>query len=117
MLPLLRRIFVWLRRPSYLLDESLSGSESIKYSCLVQIKNFKGFKIASLNINRLLTHIDELRLILSKSDIDVFAINETKIDNYSKISIPGYTVGIVIDLGMEFLFIFAKYTPFLNGRT
>lgn len=77
------------------LDESMADSEGIKYSCLDEIKILKGFKIASLNINSLLKHIDELRLILTKSEIDVFAINETKIDIYvtdNEINIPGYTV-------------------------
>ena len=40
-----------------------------------EIKNLKGFKIASLNIN------SELRFMLRNSEIDVFALNY-------KISIP-----------------------------
>jgi exonuclease III len=71
----------------------VSDSEGKKDSCLHKIKNLRGLKIASLNINSLLRHIDELRLMLSDSEIDVFAINESKIDNSvndSEISIPGY---------------------------
>jgi exonuclease III len=37
--------------------------------------------MASLNINSLLTHIDELRVFLSNNKLDVLAINETKLDD------------------------------------
>ena len=36
--------------------------------------------MASLNINSLLAHIDELRVFLSTSKIDILSINETKLD-------------------------------------
>ena len=55
--------------------------EGKKDSYLHKIKKLRGLKIASLNINSLLRHVDELRLMLSDSEIDVFAINESKIDN------------------------------------
>jgi exonuclease III len=61
----------------------------------IKLKKLRGLKIASLNINSLLRHVDELRLMLSDSEIDVFAINESKIDNsvkYSEISIPVYNM-------------------------
>ena len=35
---------------------------------------------ASLNINSLLAHIDELRVFMSKSKIELLSINETKLD-------------------------------------
>ena len=73
----------------------MPDSEGKKDSCLHKIKKLRGLKIASLNINSLLRHVDELRLILSDSEIDVFAINESKIDNSvkdSEISIPGYNM-------------------------
>ena len=34
--------------------------------------------MASLNINSLLAHIDELRVFMSTSKIDILSINETK---------------------------------------
>ena len=37
-------------------------------------------RIASLNINGLSTHVDELRVYLATNDIDILAINETKLD-------------------------------------
>ena len=73
----------------------MSDSEGKKDSCLHKFKNLRGLKIASLNINSLLRHVDELRLMLSDSEIDVFDINESKIDNTvkdSEISIPGYNM-------------------------
>ena len=39
-----------------------------------------GFKLASLNITSLVKHIDELRVFLTSSEIDVLAINETRLD-------------------------------------
>lgn len=54
-----------------------------------------GLVMASLNINSLLAHIDELRLFMETSTIDILAINETKIDPLIKnneISITGFDV-------------------------
>ena len=73
----------------------MSDSEGKKDSCLHKIKNLRGFKIAGLNINSLLRHVDELRLMLPNSKIDVFAVNESKIDSSitdNEISIPGYNM-------------------------
>ena len=39
-----------------------------------------GFVMACLNINGLLTHIDELRVFICDKHIDILAINETKLD-------------------------------------
>ena len=55
------------------------------------ITKLKGFKIASLNINSLLKHIDELRVLLAISSLDILAINESKIDD----SIPDNEINIV----------------------
>ena len=40
----------------------------------------RGFRMASLNINQLTTHIDELRILLANNDIDIISINETKLN-------------------------------------
>ena len=53
----------------------------------------RGFKIASLNINSLTKHIDELRIILDYNSIDILSLNETKLDESIKsceLHIPGY---------------------------
>ena len=52
-------------------------------------------KITIVNINSLLKHVDELRLMLPNSKIGVLAINESKIDSTvteSEISILGYNL-------------------------
>ena len=41
----------------------------------------RGFKIASLNIASLPKHIDELRIVMSNNEIDVLAINESRMDS------------------------------------
>ena len=43
----------------------------------------RGLVMASLNINSLLAHIDELRVFMSNSKIDILSINETKLDSIS----------------------------------
>ena len=50
-------------------------------------------RIASLNINGLSTHVDELRVYLATNDIDILAINETKLDESireGEVNICGY---------------------------
>ncbi len=47
---------------------------------LRDITKSKGIKIASLNINSLLKHIEEIRVLLTEYTFDILAINESKID-------------------------------------
>ena len=49
--------------------------------------------MASLNINSLLAHIDELRIFMSSSKIDLLSINETKLNltiDDAELHLPGY---------------------------
>jgi exonuclease III len=49
--------------------------------------------MASLNINSLVAHIDELRVYVNK--IDIMYINETKLDSSVKdheVCLPGYAI-------------------------
>ena len=52
--------------------------------------------MASLNINSLLAHIDEIRIFMSEADIDIIPINETKLDsliiNDNEVYTPGYEI-------------------------
>lgn len=51
--------------------------------------------MASLNINSLLAHIDELRVFMSTSKIDILSINETKLDftiDDSELYLPGFEI-------------------------
>ena len=41
----------------------------------------RGFKIASLNVNSLSAHIDEVRILLDDKFLDVLAIQETQLNN------------------------------------
>ena len=50
-------------------------------SILHCVTKLKGLKIASLNVDSLLKHIDEIRHLLFKFPFDIFAINESKIDD------------------------------------
>ena len=63
--------------------------------CLSLVPQTRGFKIASLNIASLPAHMDELRLLMADKNLDVLAINETRlsdsIDN-SCIHIQGYDI-------------------------
>ena len=62
---------------------------------LHDIVKSKGLKIASLNINSLLKHLDEIRVLLEKYTFDILAINESKIDNSisnNEIHILGYDI-------------------------
>ena len=55
----------------------------------------KGLKIANLNVNSLMKHLDEIRLILSNKALDILAINESKIDNQisnDEIHIHGFNI-------------------------
>lgn len=51
--------------------------------------------MASLNINQLTTHIDELRILLADNDIDIVSINETKLNESIRdheVHISGYEI-------------------------
>ena len=51
--------------------------------------------MASLNVNSLLTHIDELKIFTSANEIDVLIINETKLDSTienQEVNLPGYEI-------------------------
>ena len=55
----------------------------------------RGLVIASLNINSLWAHIDELRIFISNTKIDILAINETKLDpsvKNNEIHLPGFEI-------------------------
>jgi exonuclease III len=59
----------------------------------VLVPTIRGFKIASLNITSLPKHIDELRVAMKNNEIDVLAINESRMDNSiapELITIHGY---------------------------
>ena len=55
----------------------------------------RGFRMAMLNVASLVKHLDEIRLILLDRNLDVLAINETRLDSTISdglVSIDGYNV-------------------------
>ena len=78
-------------------DESQVTNRSADFneSLITNIIPSKGLVMAAININRLTTHIDELRLFIAQEKIDILAINETKLDDLvgnNDIYIPGYEI-------------------------
>ena len=60
---------------------------TISISPLLDFSNLRGLKSANLNVNSLLKHIDEIRILLSDNPFDILAINESKVD-YSRSTLP-----------------------------
>ena len=82
---------------SLTLPESVENEISAASSSLSNASSFlpgkPGSKMACLNINSLVKHVDELRVLLSEFSVDILSINETKLDEPIKSSalhIPGY---------------------------
>ena len=82
---------------SLTLPESVENEISAASSSLSNASSFlpakPGFKMACLNINSLVKHVDELRVLLSEFSVDILSINETKLDESiksSELHIPGY---------------------------
>jgi RNase P/RNase MRP subunit p30 len=63
----------------------------------------RGFKIACLNMTNLHKHIDELRICLNDREVDILAINETRLEpDFLKELIYIYGnnwIGIEIEIG------------------
>ena len=57
--------------------------------CRQYLRSKKGLVMASLNINGLRSHIDEIKLLLDQLEIDILALNETKLDNSIDCQIGG----------------------------
>ena len=82
---------------SLTLPESVENKVHTVSSSLSNASSFlpakPDFKMACLNINSLVKHVDELRVLLSEFSVDILAINETKLDESiksSELHIPGY---------------------------
>ena len=45
------------------------------------LNNIKGLRIASLNVNSIVKHIDEMRILLESKSIIILLINESKMDD------------------------------------
>ena len=56
-------------------------NEQILNGGLVKQGSKKGMVIASMNVNSLLHHLDEIELLLKDNGIHFLSLNETKIEN------------------------------------
>jgi hypothetical protein len=70
-------------------NESVSMKSTFQ-SIDFNFSNLKGLKITNLNVNSLLKHIEEIRLLLSDTPFDILAINESKVDSL----IPDYEIHV-----------------------
>ena len=73
--------------------DSVEGNDV--YSPLHCITSCKGFKLASINVNSLGKHIDEIHYILINSPLEVLAINKSKLDGTIsdiEVYVPGYVI-------------------------
>ena len=81
------------------------------------LNNIKGLRVASLNVNSMVKHIDELRILLESKPTDILLINESKIDDTvpdNEIYINGYNIirndrnrnggGVIMYLGQSLSF-------------
>lgn len=68
---------------------------NISHCDVNKIPYHRGMVMASLNINSLIAHIDELRVYININKIDIMCINETKLDSSVKdheVCLPGYEI-------------------------
>ena len=59
------------------------------------IPSGRGFKVAALNVNNLLAHIDEIRILLAENPLDILTIKETKLkvpNSNNEVYVPGYEI-------------------------
>ena len=73
-------------------DKSQSYDSTVEEQLKI-LSSLKGCKIAHLNILSLLKNIDELKLMLKNSSIDILTLSETHLDNNitdGSISIEGF---------------------------
>ena len=91
----LKPLYVSRGNTSYDLS-NIRKTEASKPPCLPNsLLANRGFKIAFLNVNSLIKHIDDLKIFLADNPVDVLAINESKLDDSVKnceLYIPGYEI-------------------------
>ena len=60
--------------------EDAGDRDTVSTGCRQHLGFKKGMAIASLNINGLRSHFDEIELLLDDQGINILALNETKLD-------------------------------------
>ena len=91
-------------------NEELNNISSVQESLALPSK--RGLKLASLNINDLKAHIHELKIYLAGNEIDILAINETKLNKIEKLSgeieLPIKVVEFVFTLNNVLISLYVK---------
>ena len=75
--------------------KSKKGSHTSSDNGISALGHRKGIAIASLNVNSLLYHIDEVSTLIRELGLHIFAIDETKLDDSiddALLSIDGYSI-------------------------
>ena len=75
--------------------QNCRSCQSVHRSFKTQVRKDKGLRTSHINVCSLLGKIDEIRLIVLSSDIDIFGISETHLNETiddSEIKIPGYEI-------------------------
>ena len=78
-----------------LVEESTDTSNGSLYKEIMAKIDYKGLKIAHLNVRGIVNKIGEIRLLLLESKLDVLAITETHLKgdiNSSEMSVYGYKI-------------------------
>ena len=60
--------------------EDTGDRDTVSTGCHQRFGSKKGMAIASLNINGLRSHHDEIKMLLNDKGIRILALNETKLD-------------------------------------
>ena len=83
-------------QPSHSKHASQEKCENQTHSRLIRNSGSKrGLLICSLNAPSLRKHKDEIEVLIRENKIDIFAINETKLDSKTKdeqVSVEGYNI-------------------------
>jgi hypothetical protein len=69
-----------------------NDSCKINHCDVNKIPYHRGIVMASLDINSLIAHIDELRAYININKIDIICINETTLDSSVEVCLPGYEI-------------------------
>ena len=76
-------------------DKNSTDSAMLESSASFSFSKLKGFKIGQINIASLVKHHHELLVYMQSKSLDVFTVNETRLDISvldCEVEIPGYDI-------------------------
>ena len=71
------------------------GSSPLNLDLLSELSKHRGFMLAALNITGIPGHIDELRIYMSSTCIDILTVKETRLDHTissGEVTVSGYVL-------------------------